>query len=241
MVAELTPQTPVYRFVEEGAHRADLLEELGLDFCCGGQKPLEDACREKGLDVQEVFTRLMAAPAGQAPTDTPEDFQNSTPSEMVDHIEKTHHVYLKAAMPHIQQLIEKVVAAHGQNHPELKEVEALFQELVDDLGPHMMKEERVLFPMIRKLDANLETGEFHCGSIRNPIRVMLMEHDRAGILLEKIKTATGNFNPPEDACGSYRLLMKELKQFALDTHLHIHKENNLLFPAVLEACEEAPM
>lgn len=239
MKSQLTPQAPVYQFVEHASQCAPVLEELGIDFCCGGNQSLEKACRARGLDVNEVFNRLMAVQPATGGGTEPE--MAGAPAEMVDHIEASHHVYLKAAMPRIQQLIEKVVAAHGGNHPELKEVEALFQELVDDLGPHLMKEERVLFPMIRKLGTSMESGEFHCGSIRSPIRVMLMEHDTAGALLEKIKEATGTYSLPEDACRSYELLMKELKQFTEDTHLHIHKENNLLFPAVLEQVEEAPM
>ncbi|MCF8721172.1 iron-sulfur cluster repair di-iron protein [Nitrospina gracilis] len=232
----LTVHTPVFQFVEDHPARAALLEELGIDYCCGGQTPFEEACRQKGMDPQKVFDRVVAF---HAPESAGEQVAQSavTATEWVNHIEKTHHVYLKAAMPRIMQLIEKVVAAHGHNHPELKDLEAVYTELVQDLGPHLIKEERVLFPMIRKMDGTQEAQTFHCGSIQNPIRIMLMEHNLAGDLLQKIKDITHSYTPPEDACRSYQLMLDELHRFALDTHLHVHKENNILFPMVLEQLE----
>ncbi len=230
--AEWNTQTPVYKLVEDKIQLAALLEELGIDFCCGGKKTLEEACREHQLDPEEVLDRLRNASTETSSEET-SLAEDLTPTEMVDHLEQTHHVYLKSALPHLTEVIEKVVNAHGSNHPELHELKTTYADLRSDLEPHLMKEEQVLFPMIRKLEAEGQDVEFHCGSIANPIRVMEMEHDRAGALMEQIKTLTGNFTAPEDGCGTYRLMMEELKTLVRDTHVHIHKENNLLFPEVL--------
>jgi regulator of cell morphogenesis and NO signaling len=152
----------------------------------------------------------------------------------VDYIEATHHQYLHAELPRISALADKVVAVHGRRHPELAGVHATYEALRADLEPHLHKEEVVLFPMIRQLDAATDTPSFHCGTIRNPIGVMLMEHDRAGDLLARLRHLTDGYRAPDDACASYRALYEALATLEADTHAHVHKENNVLFPAVLE-------
>jgi regulator of cell morphogenesis and NO signaling len=132
----------------------------------------------------------------------------------------------------LDELAEKVASVHGERHPELLDVLADVKELRDDLEPHLMKEERVLFPMIRQLSEADEPVEFHCGSLRNPISMMLIEHDRAGMLLAQLRDRTDDYIAPPDACASYRALYQGLAELEADTHLHVHKENNLLFPAV---------
>lgn len=232
ITTEWNEQTPVFKLVEDQIQLAPILEDLGIDFCCGGKKSLEEACRENNLNPQDVLDRLRDA----APCFLNEEASGTdalSAAEMVDHLEQTHHVYLKSALPRLTSLIDKVVAAHGSNHAELTDLQATFADLRAELEPHLMKEEQVLFPMIRKLETEGSNAQFHCGSIANPIRVMESEHDLAGSLLEKIRSVTDNFTAPDDGCGSYRLMMEELKTLNDDTHLHIHKENNLLFPEVL--------
>lgn len=203
-------------------------ERLGLDYCCGGQRSLAEACRDAGLDPDEVLAVLAHALAPAHPA----DYSQLGPVELVDHIEDLHHTYLKDELPRLSMLAEKVAGVHGDRHPELVEVDATYAELRAELEPHLMKEERVLFPMVRELAAD-PTARFHCGSVRNPISVMLGEHDRAGSLLARLRHLTGGFEAPDDACASYQALYRGLAELEADTHLHIHKENNLLFPAVV--------
>jgi regulator of cell morphogenesis and NO signaling len=205
------------------------LEALGLDYCCGGQRTLATAAEQAGLDLEEVLATLLVTEAEPEAA----DWASMGPAELVDHLEATHHTYLHSELPRLGALVDKVVAVHGQRHPELEEVASIFGALRADLEPHLLKEERVLFPMIRELAESSSLPEFHCGSLTNPIRVMLAEHDQAGELLARLRGATGGYVVPHDACASYRALYDGLAELESDTHLHVHKENNLLFPAVL--------
>jgi regulator of cell morphogenesis and NO signaling len=135
-------------------------------------------------------------------------------------------------MPRLSALATKVADAHRARHPELDRIVTVYDELRADLEPHLFKEERVLFPMIRELASASEMPQFHCGTLRNPITVMLSEHDRAGELLADLRELTNDYTPPSDGCMSYRMLFAGLAQLEADTHLHVHKENNVLFPAV---------
>ena len=153
--------------------------------------------------------------------------------QLADHIEQTHHAYLHTELPRLSTLVAKVVDVHGARHPELAGVAATYEDLRADLEPHLLKEERMLFPMIRELAASAERPQFHCGSLQNPIAVMLAEHDRAGELFTQLRAQTDEYRAPDDGCASYRMLFAGLAEVEADTHLHIHKENNVLFPAVL--------
>lgn len=229
----IDPSTSLATIVVERPSRARVLEDFGLDYCCGGWQSLADACQAAGLDTDGVVEALERA---SAPSPSERAWMTLAPAALADHIEASHHVYLRRELPRLGALIEKVVAAHGGNHPELVEVQATYRDLVADLGPHLMKEERVLFPLIREMarPGGESAAQAHCGSIRNPIRVMLAEHDRAGELLARLHQLTGGYQPPTDACMSYRMLYAGLAELELDTHLHIHKENNVLFPAVVD-------
>jgi regulator of cell morphogenesis and NO signaling len=205
---------------------------LGLDFCCGGGQSLSDGCSAAGLDVDEVLSRFDAVVEEAEP-----DWANLTPSELVAHIENTHHRYLGETLPYLDGLMKKVTEVHGERHPELADISAVFNTLRADLEPHLMKEERVLFPMIRDLYDTTEVPMFHCGTLQNPIRMMCLEHDTVGELLGQLSALTFNYSPPDDACASYSALFAGLSELEADTHLHVHKENNLLFPVVV--AEEA--
>lgn len=208
---------------------ARVLERFGLDYCCGGGRPLEDACAAAGVDPATVLDALTATPAGPTP-----DWASMPPEVLVDHLEATHHAYLHAELPRLTELADKVASVHGERHPELVGVRATYAELRADLEPHLMKEERVLFPLIRELVASAGTAEPHCGSLETgPIRVMMMEHDRAGELLAELRLRTGGYEVPDDGCASYQALYEGLAELEADTHLHVHKENNVLFPAVI--------
>lgn len=207
-----------------------LLESMGLDYCCGGQRSLADACADVGLEPAEVIGRLAEVERQEAPA-----WDAMGPRELVDHIESTHHAYLHEELPRLVALAEKVASVHGGHHPELVDVARTVVEISADLEPHLAKEERVLFPMIRELaGAEGAPSAFHCGSIGNPISHMMREHDVTGDLLVTLRAFAGDYEVPADGCGSYHALYAGLAQLEADTHQHVHKENNILFPAVLE-------
>ncbi len=209
---------------------ARVLEARGLDYCCGGSATLEDACATNRLDADAVLADL----AADAADETAPEWATMSVAELVDHLESTHHTYLWAEMPRLTQLAEKVLSVHGERHPELTEIATCFSTIRADLEPHLTKEERVLFPMVRELSAAHAAPAFHCGSLQNPIAVMLSEHDTVGELLAELRGLTSGYQPPADACASYDALFAGLAELEADTHLHIHKENNVLFPAVVE-------
>jgi regulator of cell morphogenesis and NO signaling len=206
-----------------------ILERHRLDYCCGGQRTLAAACIDAGVDPSVVLAELDAAGPGTEP-----EWAALDAGQLVDHLEATHHHYLHEELPRLSELVAKVLGVHGGRHAELAAVARTYEALRADLEPHLAKEEMVLFPMIRELAEAGPTAppSFHCGSIANPIRVMLLEHDRAGELLAELRALTGDFTPPADACASYTALYNGLAELEADTHLHVHKENNVLFPLV---------
>jgi regulator of cell morphogenesis and NO signaling len=206
------------------------LERRGLDYCCGGRRSLGDACRAAGVDPAAMAADLAAATDARGP----DPWVDLDPSALVDHITTVHHRYLWAELPRLSALLERVVAAHNDRHPELGEIAALFAELRADLEPHLTKEERVLFPMIQRLADAKTRPTFHCGPTTNPISMMMLEHDRAGQILARLRAATNDYQAPVDGCASYRACYRGLAELEADTQLHIHKENNVLFPAVVE-------
>lgn len=212
---------------------AAVFERLGIDYCCGGNQRLDDAVAAAGLDLGATIGMLDET---VGLSDLPEvEWASLAPGALADHIESTHHAYLHEELPRLCALAEKVATVHGERHPELAEVFRLTWELRQDLEPHLMKEERVLFPLIRSLGGDDEAPAFHCGSVQQPIQVMLMEHDRTGELLTELRAAARGYVVPDDGCGSYRALYEGLAQVEADTHLHVHKENNILFPAAIAA------
>ncbi|WP_421117951.1 iron-sulfur cluster repair di-iron protein [Aquihabitans daechungensis] len=215
---------------------ARVLESFGLDYCCGGQRTLADACTARGVSPEAVLDALAALEPQPLP-----DWATMGPAALVDHLEQTHHAYLHVEMPRLSALAEKVAGVHGARHPELLDVRRSYEAIRSDLEPHLAKEERVLFPMIRELAAASSAPEpprFHCGSLQNPIAVMLREHDDVGDQLAELRRLTDDFRVPADGCASYRALYEGLAALEADTHQHVHKENNLLFPAVV-ALEQA--
>jgi len=210
--------------VAANPNAARVLDRLGLDYCCHGDRTLADACAAAGIDPADVAARLADVPAGGDVSWT----ELSAP-ELADHLIATHHGYLREELPELEALAAKVASVHGERHPELAEVRRLVVVLRGDLEPHLDKEERILFPAIRALAGGQH--EFPFGDIGNPIRVMAVEHDDAGELLARLRHVTGGYAVPDDGCASYRALYERLEALELDTHLHIHKENHALFPA----------
>ncbi len=235
-MSAITPGTTLADIVTAHPDLARELEQRSLDYCCGGQKTLDAACAEAGLDAGAV-----AAELAEVTTASPEPWADMDAAELVDHLERTHHDYLKAELPRLGALADKVAGVHGANHPELVDVRDTVVALRADLEPHMAKEEQVLFPMIRELAAADVAPSFHCGSLQNPISVMLREHDSQAVLLARLRDLTGGFATPADGCASYQALYDGLAQMEEDTHRHVHKENNRLFPMVAELERSLPV
>jgi regulator of cell morphogenesis and NO signaling len=208
------------------------LERRGLDYCCHGGRTLIVAAREAGLDAQTVADELSAAQVDEPPA----AWASLGPAELVDHIESTHHRYLWAELPRITALVDKIVGVHGERHPELAEVQRLYNELRADLEPHLEREEQVLFPMIRQLAATTD-AQVDRAAIHAQIEALAGEHETVGDLLDDLRRVTSGYATPADGCASYAASYRALADLEADTHLHVHKENNLLFPAALA---EAP-
>jgi regulator of cell morphogenesis and NO signaling len=232
-MSTLTPSDSLADVIRTVPGSERTLESFGLDYCCGGARTLAAACQDAGLDPSTVLKVLQGAEAQPAP-----DWASMAPGALVDHLEATHHAYLHAELPRLSALADKVTGAHGTRHPELVAIQQAYETIRADLEPHLAKEERVLFPMIREQDRATAPPQFHCGSLQNPISVMLSEHDNVGELLVTLRRLTHDYEAPADGCASYQALFEGLAGLEADTHLHVHKENNVLFPAVV-AREEA--
>ena len=216
--------------------KAEVFKKFGLDFCCNGQKTLKEACKEKGLDVTKVEQELQqtdkkSTPAAALP------YNEWDPGFLSDYIVNTHHRYLRKNLPEIRQYAAKVQEVHGSRHPELNLVREKVEAIHEELSAHLVKEERILFPYIKSLvaakegQAKFEQSPF--GSVRNPVNMMEMEHQVVGEDLETLRNITAGYRLPDDACASYSLLYRLLAELEEDLHLHIHLENNILFPKAL--------
>jgi regulator of cell morphogenesis and NO signaling len=221
-------ESTVGQLVTERPARARIFETFGIDYCCGGKKRLDHALAEEGLDPKTVLGILNAFDE-QAPA-VERDWSTATLTELADHIEQTHHAYLKKELPRLEYLVNKVAHRHGGRTPQLVELAQVFNAFKVELDSHMRKEEVVLFPICRQLDLAGEPQRFHCGSVENPIAVMVREHDDAGAALARMRELTNDYTPPPDACNTYRALFDALRQLEQDMHRHVHKENSILFP-----------
>ena len=209
-----------------------VFERLGIDYCCGGNKSLEEACGAAKVPVEHVLEAI----AGQSQRGTTPDrnWQIEPLFELVAHIKNTHHVYVREEIARLRPLFDKVCSVHGKNHPELFDVQARFGFLAEELTLHLMKEEAVLFPYILRMEesvlehASVPPAPF--GSVANPISMMEHEHDSAGDSLRFMRRSSNGYTAPEDACVSFKTLYQALAEFEADLHQHIHLENNILFP-----------
>lgn len=226
--------TTVGDIVAHDIRTAEVFKRLGIDFCCNGKRPLADACRQAGLPVVEVLEKLgHLSPAGERLPS--ERFEDWTPAFLVDYVVNVHHRYLYQNLPFIEELARKVAAKHGERQPHLREVYETFGALKNELLAHLQKEERVLFPAIKRLAETVaiapEGGPV--GALQSPIARMELEHDDAGTLLFRLRDLTDGYVPPFDACNTHRLLLSKLAELEADLMQHIHLENNILFPMAL--------
>ncbi len=225
----LGPEMTLGSIVTRYPSLARELERHDLDYCCGGDATLGQACRERGLDAAVVVADLASSIGDGAPA----LWSVMDVADLVDHLVDTHHRYLWDELPRLAALLDKVVAVHGDRHLELAAMDMCFTAIRADLEPHLLKEERILFPGIKQLASSPTVPSFGFGSIGNPISMMLREHDDLGVLLRELRSLADDFTVPADGCASYEALYAGLAQMEADTHLHIHKENNVLFPRVI--------
>ena len=211
-----------------------VFERFGIDYCCGGNQGLEQACLRAGVSFEEVVDSLEMEERAARAAQQVHDWQSEPLSELITHIKNTHHNYTREETIRLAPLLQKVCSVHGKNHPELFGIRETFGWLSQELMTHMMKEEMVLFPYIERMEESIIQNEpvlpGPFGSVQNPVSMMEHDHDAAGAALRSIRKAANDFAPPEDACVSYQTLYKALAAFEADLHQHIHLENNILFP-----------
>jgi regulator of cell morphogenesis and NO signaling len=231
-----TGETKVKDIALSNPAARQMLEEAGVDYCCGGGKSLHEACLHIDVPTEDILMRLRENSKDISP-----DEANWASAPLVDltrHIRDKHHRYVREAIARVQPLLDKVGAKHGQNHPEIADIQRLFTEVGREMIMHMQKEEQILFPYIDAVEkaanahGSVEPPFFQ--TVRNPIQAMMKEHDAAGELVKQIRKASSEYTAPADACPSYQALYQDLREFEADLHQHVHLENNILFPRAVE-------
>jgi regulator of cell morphogenesis and NO signaling len=233
---EFNTQTKVKDIALSNPAARQILEESGVDYCCGGGKSLHDACVDASASPEVILNRLREnshhATSGDA------NWLAASLRELTSHIREKHHRYVREAIPRTEALLQKVIAKHGPNHPELSNIHSAFAEVSREMLLHMRKEEQILFPYIESLELAvaehrpMEPPFFE--TVKNPVHAMMNDHDAAGELLKRIRSLSADYTPPPDACLSFKSLYEDLKQFESDLRQHVHLENNILFPRSVE-------
>ncbi len=232
----ITGETKVKEIAVANPRATRILEQAGVDYCCGGNKSLHDACAHAGISTEEIMARLEENKAEMGPVDV--NWASAPLGDLTEHIREKHHQYVREAIRRVLALLEKVTAKHAGNHAELLDIEKLFVQVGREMIMHMQTEEQILFPYIEALEraangvATLEPPFFQ--TVRNPVQAMMEEHDAAAALVNQIRTASSAYTPPPDACTSYQVLYRDLQEFEADLHEHVHLENNILFPRAVE-------
>ncbi len=220
----------VGNLVAEQPGRSRVFEWFGIDYCCGGKKPLSEACQEKGLDPAGVSEELIRNDADSGRADTT-DWSQASVSQLIENILNEHHAYLQLELPRLTQLVNKVATVHGENHPNMRRVAEVYGGLRRALEAHMKEEEEALFPALRLMTR----GSFGmlADDTADLIAKMEVEHQEVGDALARINTLTGGYKMPPDGCETFRATLHALMTLETDTHTHVHKENNILFPKAL--------
>ncbi|MBF6641602.1 iron-sulfur cluster repair di-iron protein [Flavobacterium sp. J49] len=225
-------QITVGELVAGDFRTAAVFSKYGIDFCCKGNRTLEEVCEKKGLDSNAIEDELIAVL--ESKSDSSIDFKSWPTDLLIDYIEKTHHRYVEEKSIALLFYLDKLCKVHGQRHPELFEIALHFKICAGELAQHMKKEELILFPFVKKmfyaLRDNTNIEQPHFGTVDNPIAMMQDEHENEGERFRKIAQLTNDYNPPADACETYKVTFAMLKEFEQDLHKHIHLENNIVFP-----------
>lgn len=235
----ITKDTIIGDLVAHDYRAASVFKKNKIDFCCNGNRSIEDACTKKGLDTEQIVKDLNNT--NNAGTSNQTDYTSWPLDLLADYVEKKHHRYVREKIQEITPFLHKIVRVHGDRHPELLEVAQLFGESAEDLTDHMVKEESILFPHIRRMVESKHSNtpvSAPFGTVQNPIKMMMAEHDNEGERFRKIAELTNDYTMPADGCTTYRVTFAMLKEFEDDLHLHIHLENNILFPKSIELEEQ---
>lgn len=224
-----TAEESIGEIAAKDLRKVAVFRKYGIDFCCGGKKTISEACEDLKINKEQLETDLMhlenTEQVSKNYNDFPLDF-------MCDYIVNTHHLYVKQSLPVLLELSAKVSSKHGQKFSELIKINELIVAIEKELTLHIYKEEQVLFPFIKKMVQN-QTPDFNISMVKEPIAMMEMEHESVGELFKEIETLSNNYLVPEGACNSFTLLYNTLQEFYIDLTLHIHLENNILFPKTL--------
>lgn len=228
----ITEKNNIGDIVANDYRTATVFKNHSIDFCCNGNRSIDEACKSENIDSQQLVNEL-----NEVLNDTSEkavDFNHWALDLLADYIEKTHHRYCELKINEIKPYLEKITNVHGEQHPELIEINELFKETAGKMSVHMKKEELILFPFIRKMTKLKSTGETliapKFGSVVSPIDIMMDDHTEEGERFQRIRTLSQNYTVPEDGCATYKVTFAMLNEFEDDLHQHIHLENNILFP-----------
>src|ERR1039458_4503119 len=224
----MTSETTVGEIVRAVPARSPIFENLGIAYCCGGKKPLAEPCRAKGLDPATVVAMLTALDG--VPTTTTVNPDAMSLSELCDHIEEFHHGYLREELPRLDFLTRKVAAVHGADEPRLVEVRRVFESFQSEMASHTKDEDEAVFPAIRRLESENGDKPAAAANLKASFDKLGSEHENAGAALARFKELTDSYTPPDWACNTFRALYDGLAQLEKNTHQHVHKENNVLFP-----------
>jgi len=232
----ITDENKIGELVAQNYRTATVFKRHKIDFCCKGNRSLKEVTDDKKIDLNALLQEL--SDVVNQNDSVSADFNTWDLDLLADYIEKKHHRYVEEHIPMLQQYLHKLCRVHGDRHPELIEINEHFNQCATALTAHMKKEELVLFPYIRKMVKSRQTHETlqapHFGTVENPVRMMMHEHDVEGERFRTIAQLSNQYTPPEDACNTYRVTYNLLQEFENDLHLHIHLENNILFPKAVE-------
>lgn len=230
-MTSISPETTVGEIVRASPVCARVFENLGIDYCCGGKKPLADACRAKSLDPATVVTMLAAIESGAGAA--PVDADAMSLAALCDHIQHAHHDYLREELPRLDYMTRKVAAVHGAHEPRLVEIRSIFESFAPELAAHIVEEEKDVFPAIRGLEGSAVDKPSTLPALRSSLAKLENEHQHAGAALARFRELTNDYSPPEWACNTFRALYDSLERLETNMHQHVHKENNVLFPKAL--------
>lgn len=229
-------QKEIGQYVGEDFRTAAIFSKHKIDFCCNGNRTVEEACDKKGIDsnlLMDELNQVLNSKGGETI-----DYKSWPLDLLAEYIEKKHHRYVEEKIPILRQFLDKLSRVHGERHPELFKINELFTASAGELASHMKKEELILFPFIKRMvNAKLKNEAIQSpqfGTVENPIAMMMEEHDNEGQRFRDIAELTDNYNPPADACNTYKVTNAMLEEFEKDLHLHIHLENNILFPEAVK-------
>lgn len=232
----ITEKSNVGSLVANDYRLAGVFKNYNIDFCCNGNRTIQDACLQGGIQSPELVRELITT--GEAPGKSANDYNDWPIDLLADYIEKKHHRYVTEKIPEIKSYLDRIGKAHGDRHPELFKISELFDKTAGELSKHMKKEELILFPFIHNLvkakDSGYKLNRPSFSSVESPIRMMNHEHDAEGERFRRIAQLCDNYTVPADGCNTYKVAFALLKEFEEDLHLHIHLESNILFPKTME-------